>query len=147
MIDSSWDIECGRLKLVIMGHFLPKKSEFWKNEKSIWKCHQFTHVYQKLQLYDVCFLSYGVQQTFFCHFGLYLSLLPDYWPPQKIGKNVKTPIIILHMYQNKDHMYVSWDRRPGRQSFLSFEAIFCPLTFLTTQKNKILKKWKNTWRY
>ena len=40
MIYSSWDIECDRLKLVILGHFLPfyspknpKKSKFWKNEK------------------------------------------------------------------------------------------------------------------
>ena len=44
MIHSSWYIECGRLKLVIMGNFLPPhthththtkcgKSEFWKNEK------------------------------------------------------------------------------------------------------------------
>ena len=51
MIHSSWYIECGRLKLVIMGNFLPftpppppththththkkcGKSEFWKNEK------------------------------------------------------------------------------------------------------------------
>ena len=38
MIYSSWDIECERLKLVIMVHFLafylPKnpKLEFWKNE-------------------------------------------------------------------------------------------------------------------
>ena len=40
MIYSSWDVECDRLKLVILGHFLPfyspknpKKSKFWKNEK------------------------------------------------------------------------------------------------------------------
>ena len=136
MIGSSWDTECDRLKLVIMGHFLPKKSEFWKNEKSIWKCHQFTHAYQKSQLYDVCFLSYGVQQTYFFVILGCLPLLPDYWPSQKkIGKNVKTPGVKCkknyHPFTH-DHMYVSWDRRPGRQSFLSFQAIFCPLTFLTT---------------
>ena len=49
---------------------------------------------------------------------------------------------------NEDHMmYGSWDIR---QSFLSFWAIFCPLTLLTVQKIKILKKMKNqknTWRY
>ena len=39
MIYSSWYIEHDRLKLVILGHFLPfyplktQKSEFWKNEK------------------------------------------------------------------------------------------------------------------
>ena len=45
IIYCSWDVECDRLKLVIMGHVLPfyaspppkkknpEKSEFWKNEK------------------------------------------------------------------------------------------------------------------
>ena len=42
MVYSSWDIVCDRLKLAILGHFLPfypppplktKKSKFWKNEK------------------------------------------------------------------------------------------------------------------
>ena len=45
IIYCSWDVECDRLKLVIMGHILPfyaspppkkknpEKSEFWKNEK------------------------------------------------------------------------------------------------------------------
>ena len=41
---------------------------------------------------------------------------------------------------NEDHMmYDSWDIR---QSFLSFWAIFCPLTLLTVRKIKILKKMK-----
>ena len=49
---------------------------------------------------------------------------------------------------NKDHMiYSFWDITHNGQSFLSFWAIFHPLTFLTTQKFKILKKWKNAWRY
>ena len=39
-------------------------------------------------------------------------------------------------------MYGSWDIRHDKQSFLSFWVIFCPLTFLTTWKIKILKKWK-----
>ena len=56
MIYSSWDIECDRLKLVIMSHFLPfvppstknpKKSEFWKNERKCWRYDHFTHLYQK----------------------------------------------------------------------------------------------------
>ena len=39
---------------VILDSFLPfylpnnlESSKFWKNEKSIWRCHHFTHVYQK----------------------------------------------------------------------------------------------------
>ena len=58
-------------------------------------------------------------------------------------------IIILHMC-TKNHfhmMYGFWDTEPDRQNFLSFWTIFCPFTLLTTRKIKILKKWKNTWRY
>ena len=46
MIYSSPDIECVRLKLVIMGHFLPfyptinlKNQNFEKMKKSIWRYH------------------------------------------------------------------------------------------------------------
>ena len=34
----------------------------------------------------------------------------------------------------------------NRQNFLPFWTIFCPFTPLT-QKIKVLKKWKKTWRY
>ena len=46
---------------------------------------------------------------------------------------------------NKNHdlmMYASWDIERDRQNFLSFWASFCPFSPLTTQKIKILKKWK-----
>ena len=36
----------------------------------------------------------------------------------------------------------SWNMKCDRHNFLSFWAIFCPFTPLTTQKIKILKKWK-----
>ena len=39
-------------------------------------------------------------------------------------------------------MYSSWDTERERQNFLSFWAIFCPFTALTTWKIKILKKWR-----
>ena len=39
-------------------------------------------------------------------------------------------------------MYASWDMERDRQNFLSFWASFCPFSPLTTQKIKILKKWK-----
>ena len=48
---------------------------------------------------------------------------------------------------NKNHdlmMYASWDIEHDRQNFLSFWASFCPFSPLTTQKIKILKKWKKT---
>ena len=52
--------------------------------------------------------------------------------------------------KNHNHMrYGSWDMEWDGQTFLSFRAIFCPLTPLTTRKIKIFKKWrkKNTWGY
>ena len=65
----------------------------------------------------------------------------------------KTPggIIILNMSAiNENHMmYDSWDMEHDRHNFLSFCTIFCPFTStpsptLTTQRIKILKKWKKT---
>ena len=41
-------------------------------------------------------------------------------------------------------MYSSWDIKCKRQSSLSLWALFSPLTLLTTEKIKILKKWKKT---
>ena len=35
---------------------IPKKSKFWKNEKTTWRYYHFTHVYHKWQSYDVWFL-------------------------------------------------------------------------------------------
>ena len=39
-------------------------------------------------------------------------------------------------------MYGSWYKEHDRQIFLSFWMIFCPFSPLTTQKIKILEKWK-----
>ena len=43
---------------------------------------------------------------------------------------------------NFHNLYVSWDMECGRYIFLSFSAIFCPFTQLTTRKIKIFKTWK-----
>ena len=88
----------------------------------------------------------------FCHFRSFFALLPHYWPRKlKLGKNVKhtSRYSPLHMCAiNQDHMmHGSWNIKCKGQSFLSFWAIFCLLTLLTTQKIKILKKWKKPWRY
>ena len=49
------------------------------------------------------------------------------------------------MYHNDDHvMYGSWDMECDEQNCLSFGAIFCPFSPLTTQKTKILKNWKKS---
>ena len=62
----------------------------------------------------------------------------------KKWKNMPVDIVILHMcIINENHMmYVSWDMKCGRYKFFSFWTIFCPFIPITTQKIKILKKWK-----
>ena len=49
-----------------------------------------------------------------------------------------------NMYSiNENHMmYCFWDMERGKENFCFFWAIFCPFTPLTTQKIRILKKWK-----
>ena len=51
-----------------------------------------------------------------------------------------------HKWQSYD-VYGSWDMEHDGQNFLSIWIVFCPFAQLKTQKIKILKKWKNAWRY
>ena len=71
------------------------------------------------------------------------TLLSFFW---NFGKMKKRPgdIIILQLCITNDNhmMIVSRDMEHSRQNFLSFWAIFCPFTPLTTRKIKILIKWK-----
>ena len=62
----------------------------------------------------------------------------------KVLEKMPGNIIILHLLStNDDHMmYGSWDMECNRQNFFSFWTIFLPFYPLTTQKMKILKKWK-----
>ena len=116
---SSWDIEQNRLKLAILGHFLPfiplntPKIKILKNEKICWRYHHFTHVHQKLQSYDVRFLRYRVRQTkSFCHYGPIFALLP---PPVMIPnikilkKTKKKPGDIILLYIHVYHKWRSYD--------------------------------------
>ena len=95
MTYSSWDINHGRLKLVILGHFLPfyhpknKKNQNFEKIKNMaeiiaeidfWNCldcWNFTHVHPKSQSYDVQFLKYRLRQTEFLFIlGLSLPFYP-----------------------------------------------------------------------
>ena len=71
-IYSFWDKECDRLKLIIMGYFLPfypsplkhEKSEFWKNEKKLLEISSFYTCVPKVTIiYEVRLLRYIVGQT------------------------------------------------------------------------------------
>ena len=123
----------------------PRKSKFWKNEKHTWRHYPFTNAYHKWQSYDKWFFRYRMQQTkCFVISGLTAQKI-------KVKKKKKTPgdITILHMCSKKfdQMMYASWDMVHDRCNYFSFWAIFCLFTPITSQKIKILKTWKNSWRY
>ena len=103
--------------------------------------------------HDVWFLRHGAQQT---EHVVILDCFLLFYPTNNLQKqnfeNMKKnswDIIILHMCTINDNhiIYSSCDMEHNRKNFLSFWPIFCSLTPLTTQKIKILKKWKNSWRY
>ena len=91
--------------------------------------------------------TWTMTDKIFCHFGLFFALVPPNKPKnQNFQKMKKThgDIVILHMcIINDNHMMDgSWDIEHDRQTLLLFWTIFSPFTPLTTQKIKILKKWK-----
>ena len=118
---------------------LPRKLKFGKNEKSIWRCHHFKLVQQKVQSYDVCLLRYGMWQDIIsCHFRSFFALLPHYWPWK-----------FTHITINQDHiMHGSWDMKCNRQNLSSW-AIVCPFTPPPPKqpKNENIKNEKKPWRY
>ena len=86
------------------------------------------------------------RQNYLSFWVIFLSLYPPRHPlkNQNFEKKWKKCLEILSFYTymctiNEDHMiYGSWNIRCDRQKFLSFWAIFCPFSPLTTWKIKIL---------
>ena len=86
-----------------------------------------------------------ISSTIFCPFTLLII------QKIKILKNWKKCLNISSFYtsiytKNHDHMlYCFLDMVCNRcNCYFSFSAIFCPFTFLTAWKIKILKKWKTS---
>ena len=122
MIYSSSDIECDRLKLVIMGLFYPftppnpknLKNQNSKKMKKLAGAIIILHMCtKKPQSYEVQFLRYRVRQT---EFFVILSHFLPFYPPnnpdnQNFDKMKKASgdVIILHMCtKHYNHMmYVS----------------------------------------
>ena len=137
MIYISWGIGCDRLKLVIMGHYLPfyhllppKKTKNLNFEK------------MKTIAADIIILHkwYRVRQTkFFVILGHFLPFYPSINQKIKILKNWKTHLEMPSFYtctKNHDHMmHASWDMECERHNFLSFWATFCPFVLLKFGKN------------
>ena len=125
MIYSSWDIECDRLKLVIMGHFLdfhplknPKNQNFEKTKKmheipSLYTCIPKNNNHIRYGSWDMEW-----ETEFFVILGPFFAFLLPPFPPnnsenQNFVKTKKAPgdVIIFHMCtKNYNHMmYASWD--------------------------------------
>ena len=146
------DVEQNKLKLLILGHFLPLyppknlKNQNFEKWKILLEISSFYTCVQKITIIWCTVPEiWSETDNIFCHFGPFFALLP---PPPKKSKfwRKKTPadIIILHKFTIKDNhmMYVSWAIEHNRWNFLSFWTIFCIFIPLTTQKTKIFKKWK-----
>ena len=137
------------------GPFFALSPHIWpwklKSGKNVNKTFEITHVYHKWRSHDLCFLRYKAQQSFLSFWGNFCPLtLLTTWKIKILKKWNKNTWRYYHftlkcIIDNDNHMmYGSWDMKRNRQKFLSFWAIFCPFTPLTTQKIKILKKkkWK-----
>ena len=117
LISPCWDIACDRLKLVIMGLFLPfylpkpERSAFWKSEKNRQKISSCYTSVPKIMIicYTVPEIYRVTDASVIFHFGLFFALLhpPNSLKNQGFLKMEKTPrdIIILHnCVKNHDHM-------------------------------------------
>ena len=86
----------------------------------------------------------------FCHFGLFFALFPPYGPEKSKLKKKKWKkyLTILSFYKDKRQSYDVWllryrDGMQWTECFVILDHLL-PFNPLTTQKIKILKKWKKT---
>ena len=156
IIYSPWDIECDRLKLVIMGYFLPcpppknpKNQNFEQMKKiagNVTILHHNHNSVPKTTIGGPVPEIRSEADIIFCHFGPHFcsfTLLTT--RKVKILKKWKKHLEMSSFYtgapKNHDHMmYASSDMECDRHDFLSFWVIFCPFTPLLTPKIKIWKK-------
>ena len=128
----------------LLPHYWPQKLKFGKNVKNTWRYYPFTHVYHKSRSYDVWFLRYKVQRTeFFVILGHFYPLTLLTTQKIKIWKNEKNSWRYYH-FKHEYHKWKSYDVWFVRYSLgPSFALLHPPLSRpLTTQRIKILKKWK-----
>ena len=57
----------------------PKKSKFWKNEKSTWRCYHFSYVYHKWQSYCANMVPeiWCMMERIFCHLDFKIKILKN----------------------------------------------------------------------
>ena len=134
---SFWAIFCPLTLLTVRKIKILKKMK--KKNNNNWRYYHFTYVFHKWKSYDVWFLRYGAGQTeFFLTDDLFFVYLPPNNPEnQNFEKWKKRVAISFTQVYHKWQSYDAWFLR-----YVSFWVIFCSFTPLTTQKIKILKKWK-----
>ena len=123
---------------------LTQKIIILKKWKNYMKMSSFYICVPKITI--ICLLRYGCNTRFLAVWVFFCPFTPLLTPKIKNWKKKKKirRHFLFHMCTiNND----SWDIRRNTQKFLSFWTIFCPFIPLTNQKIKILKKWKNPWRY
>ena len=116
---------------VTLGHFLP--SDPPKNPKKKKR--------QDMLSFYTCIAQTNIMCIVLVIWSARENLLyPLQLRKSKFWKNEKEAWT-YHITQvnHKCMMYGSWDMKHDRQNFLSFWAIFCLITLLTTHKIKILK--------
>ena len=149
MIYSFYNMECDRLKLVVLGHFFSFSLLKTKKKK---KSKKWKKIAGDIIILDMCtknhnHMMYGYwdtewdRQIFSVILGLFLFFHPllilkiKFW---KNERNVLTYYPFTHMYHiNEDYMAPA-----KKDNFLSFLVIFFTFTPLTIHKIRILKKWE-----
>ena len=153
---SSWDTEQNKLKLVILGHFLPfhppkkpPKIKVFNKMKKVADISSFYKCAPKIKI--ICCTIPEIRSKAgksFCHFGPFFALLPTNDPEnQNFEKIKKMPRDIILLYIHMYHKWRSYDTwflkyKAQQTKFLVILGHFCPFTHLTTTKIKILKKMK-----
>ena len=153
IIYSFWDIEQNIPKLVILGYFLPfyplktPKINFEKSKTLLEISSSYICVPKITIIWCMVPETWSMTDRIFCHSGLFFALLLPYGPRKSIFfKNEKNNwrychfTKVYHKWQSYDVWFLKY-RVQWTEFFVIFDH-FWPFYSLTTQKIKILKKWK-----
>ena len=143
MIYSSWDIECDRLKLVILGHFCPftlsppKKTNKQTKNKKVKILKKWKQTAEDTIILHICTKNYNhlirrdwqiflVILVHFCPFTPLTTQKIKHF--KKIEKKTLRDITILQIFNHKWQSYDVWFLRYGvRQIFFCHFGLFSAL--------------------
>ena len=117
----------------LLHSYQSRKSKFWKNKKSIWRCCHFLYTCILKITITWCMLPeiWSVRDIIFCHFGPFFCPLTPLPPNNLENQNFEKlkkklgDIIILHKCsKNHDHIYSSWDMVRNRLVIFHFGLFF-----------------------